>query len=129
MIIGDVQGAGSSSIRVRGGTRVGGNVQLQSGNSLLVLDSVVDGDVQAEKSVGPIRVTGTTIGGNLQVVENTRGKYHLTNNTITSDLQFFKNTGTGGITGNRVGGNLQSKENSPAPLLRRNTVAGNTELE
>ncbi len=129
VIIGDVQGTGSSSIQVRGGTRVGGNVQLQSGNALLAQDAVVEGNVQAEKSSGPIRVTGTTIGGNLQVVENTAGKYDLTNNVITADLQFFKNAGAGKITGNRVGGNLQSKENTPAPVVKKNTVAGSTELE
>jgi hypothetical protein len=134
VVIGDVQGIGTASIAVRGATCVGGNVQLQSGsagggNALLVQAAEVEGDVQAEKSAGPIRVTGTRIGGNLQIVENTGGKYDLTNNVISGDLQFFKNSGGGKITGNRVGGNLQSKENTPAPVVKRNTVAGNTELE
>lgn len=134
VVLGDVQGVATTSIQLRGGIRVGGNVQLQSGtgtrgNALLVQDAIVDGNVQAEKSAGPIRVTATRIGGSLQVVENTSGKYDLINNDITGDLQFFKNTGAGKIIGNRVGGNLQSKENTPAPLVRKNTVAGSTELE
>jgi cytoskeletal protein CcmA (bactofilin family) len=109
---------------------VDGNVQSERSTLVdLGNSTVVKGSVQAQRTRSLFVRTGTTIGGNLQVVENTTGKYDLTNNVITADLQFFKNTGAGKITGNRVGGNLQSKENTPAPLVKKNTVAGSTELE
>lgn len=132
---GDVQGEGTRSIVVRGNTRVGGNVQLTEGSApldvdaLLVQNSTVIGDVQAEKSSGRLRSLSNTINGSLQFVENRRGPYIIRTNSVKGDLQFFKNQGTGKIIGNRVGGNLQSKENSPRPVVRRNVVEGSLEVE
>jgi hypothetical protein len=131
---GDVQGKGTRSVLVRGGTKVGGNVQLvehsapASVDALLVDNADVDGAVQAEKGTGRLRVLATVIGGGLQFVEN-KGVFIIRDNRVGADLQFFKNTGAGTITGNHVGGNLQSKENSPAPQVSNNVVEGSTELE
>jgi hypothetical protein len=123
------------AVIVRSDSRVGGNIQIQEAtaparvNALLVQRVVVAGDIQVEKSSGKVRVLGNTIGGNLQIVENLTGTYTANNNRMQGDLQFFKNNGRGVISGNRVGGNLQSKENSPAPRVRRNLVAGDTEVK
>jgi hypothetical protein len=132
---GDVQGKRTVSMVVRGNTRVGGNVQLVEGSAannvdaLLVQNSIVTGNVQAEKSSGRFQVLGNTINGSLQFVENRRGSYSLLDNTVKADLQFFKNKGSGKIIGNQVGGNLQSKENTPRPVVRTNVVEGSTEVE
>jgi len=64
---GDVQGEGTRSLIVRGGTFVGGNVQLTEAsapgneNTLWVEASRVDGDLQAEKSPGRLRALGNQI--------------------------------------------------------------------
>jgi len=132
---GDVQGERTRTIKVTEGTHVGGNVQLKSAaasngtDALYLVSSRVEGDVQAEKGKGDLRVFRNTIGGNLQFVENKRGPYLMRNNRIDGDLQFFKNKGSGTITGNRVKGNLQSKENSPDPKVSDNKVEGDLELE
>ena len=132
---GDVQGKGTRTIRVGGRTAVEGNVQLTEGSAgrradaLLVKNASVDGDVQAEKSSGRIRILGNRVGGNIQVVENSTGVYQIRRNRTEGDLQFFKNRGKGKIIANTVGGNLQSKENSPRPVVKRNTVEGDLEVE
>ena len=126
---GDVQGKGTRTIRVGGRTAVEGNVQLTEGSAgrradaLLVKNASVDGDVQAEKSSGRIRILGNRVGGNIQVVDQIR------RNRTEGDLQFFKNRGKGKIIANTVGGNLQSKENSPRPVVKRNMVEGDLEVE
>ncbi|HPR03655.1 MAG TPA: hypothetical protein PLP82_07105, partial [Deltaproteobacteria bacterium] len=117
------------------GTMVGGNVQIKQANApadvdaLWVDSAAVEGDVQAEKSSGRLRVTGSRVGGNLQFVENSTGIYDIRDNRIDGDIQFFKNKGAATITDNSVKGNLQSKENSPSPTITRNTVDGDLEIE
>jgi hypothetical protein len=103
--------------------------EYKGGAALLVQNTTVEGDVQAEKSTGRLRALGNKIGGNLQFVENKRGPYAIHNNRIDGDLQFFKNSGTSTIIKNRVGGNLQSKENAPRPKVRKNIVEGDLEIE
>ena len=132
---GDVQGKYTRSIRVRGGTVVGGNVQLEEAaaptdvDALLVYLANVDGDVQAKKTAGRLRVIESEIGGNLQFEENYTGPYVIMDNSIDGDLQFFKNRGQGKIIRNHVRGNLQSKENRPRPIIRDNIVEGDLEIE
>lgn len=64
---GDVQGEGTRSLIVRGGTFVGGNVQLTEASApgnedtLWVQASRGDGDLQAEKSPGRLRALGNQI--------------------------------------------------------------------
>jgi hypothetical protein len=98
-------------------------------DALYVKNVIVNGDVQAEKSSGRLRVSANQIDGNLQFVENRRGPYVISYNRVRGDLQFFKNQGRGSIHGNVVKGNLQSKENSPRPLIKNNLVEGDAEVE
>lgn len=132
---GDVQGKKTRTIKVRGSTFIGGNVQVQEAvapkkvHALIVNSATVDGDIQAEKGAGIIKVLNSSAEGNLQIVENKRGPYTASNNRIKGDLQFFKNQGNGSIIGNRIGGNLQVKENTPRPLVKNNIVEGDTEVE
>ena len=134
-IDGDVQGDKTRSVIVRGGTVVGGNVQISKAvapadvDALLVNNAEVGGDVQAEKSSGRLRVKSSLVFGNLQFEENKTGPYEVTGNVIDGDLQFFKNQGAGTITGNQVGSNLQSKENNPQPTIFGNIVEGALEIE
>jgi hypothetical protein len=131
---GDVQGENTLSVLIRD-VMVGGNIQIKEAESpmttdtLLVEFSTVDGDVQAEKSSGRMKVAESHIGGNVQLVENYTGPYEVTGNQIDGDLQFFKNQGEGTITGNEVMGNLQSKENNPRPYINDNVVHGDLEDE
>lgn len=132
---GDFQGEGTRTMILKENSKVEGNVQTKESSAaervtaLQVLNATVDGDVQAEKGSGRYAIIGSTVDGNIQVVENQTGLYQIRRNRVAGDLQYFKNRGAGTITGNWVDGNLQSKENSPAPKVSGNRVEGDTELE
>jgi cytoskeletal protein CcmA (bactofilin family) len=102
VVHGDVQAEGTRSLIVRGGTFVGGNVQLTEASAAVTEDALrvefskVDGDLHAEKSSGRLRALENQIGGNLQFLENKTGTYEIENNSIGGGLQFFKNRGSGG---------------------------------
>lgn len=82
------------------------NIQLDSGTSLTVRNTLVDGDLQFEQNRGPLVAHGNDINGNLQVNQNSGGA------TITT---------------NRIDGNLQCQSNSPAPTGGDNVVNGSAE--
>jgi hypothetical protein len=131
-------------------TRVEGNIIVNTGATLIARGVIVDGNIQAEgharvsvvkSNLRASRVGGsvqivqgknasvldTTINGSLQVEQN-RGLFNLSRNTIGSDLQAFSNTGTGlTISSNRINGNLQCKSNNPAPRGSGNIVDGSKE--
>jgi hypothetical protein len=91
---------------VRGGSRIGGSVQVKQGGAASVLDSRVSGDIQYDENVRQLRAERNDVGGSIQVIKNTGG--------VT-------------IAGNAVDGNLQCKENAPAPVGGGNVVQGNKE--
>jgi cytoskeletal protein CcmA (bactofilin family) len=127
------------------GTRVEGNIKVQSGATLYAFAVYVDGNIQAENAsrvevhlnsrvIGDIQVDNSgvvvvdsvRIGGNLQSVKNW-GSQTFNSNGIGGDLQAFENSGGVTVRGNDIDGNLQCKENYPAPTGGMNTVDGNKE--
>lgn len=132
---GNVQGDGTKTVIVRAGTTVGGDVQVKNSrtrpnsDALLVNLATVKGDIQAQNNSSRLRIIGTKVDGNIQIMENKRGPYRIANNRVKGDLQFFKNRGPGTIVANRVQGNLQSKENVPRPAVSGNIVSGDTEVQ
>jgi cytoskeletal protein CcmA (bactofilin family) len=127
------------------GTRVEGNIKVQSGATLYAFAVYVDGNIQAENAsrvevhlnsrvIGDIQVDNSgvvvvdsvRIGGNLQSVKNW-GSQTFSSNGIGGDLQAFENSGGVTVRGNDIDGNLQCKENYPAPIGGMNTVDGNKE--
>ncbi len=128
------------------GTRVKGNVLVQSGGALTARNAHIDGNLQADGGIyvrvnrtsvgGDIQLEGvfreesriqrSSIGGNLQL-DNNRVRLVAEYNTIDGDLQAFGNTGGVVIRYNTIDGNLQCKSNRPAPTGGFNQVSGNKE--
>ena len=124
---GNVKVASRATLYVKGGARIDGNIQADSGARLVSLaaGSFVDGDIQVKKS-GAVTVLSSRVNGNIQLEENKQA-LKVNKNTVGGDIQIFKNTGGATINGNVVDGNLQCKENSPAPKGKGNIVDGNKE--
>ncbi len=128
------------------GTRVKGNVKVESGGRLLVRNAYVDGNIQADGAYfvrviesdikGDIqlddvygeesRINRTTVDGNIQLVGNS-APLLVQYSTVDGDVQAFSNTGGVTIRNNFIDGNLQCKSNRPRPTGGNNRVSGNKE--
>lgn len=106
IVIGNVQAENAYQVNVFEGSRVGGSVQVKQGGGANVSDSFIDGDIQYDENINPLKVLRNDVGGNVQVVKNFGGVE---------------------IRTNVIDGNLQCKENKPAPVGGRNVVGGNKE--
>jgi hypothetical protein len=105
-VIGNVQGENARSVTVRGGSRVGGSVQVKQGGQAKVQSSFINADILFDHDRGPLAIRDNVVGGN---------------------VQGFQNRGGFEISRNRIDGNLQCKENSPRPVGGGNRVQGNKE--
>jgi hypothetical protein len=105
-VIGNVQGENAQNVVVKGGSRVGGSVQVVQGARAKVAFSRVNGDILYDENDGQLSVVSSRIG---------------------EDVQAFQNTGGVTISNNRIEGNLQCKANSPPPTGGGNVVQGNKE--
>jgi hypothetical protein len=104
-VIGNIQGENARRVEVRRG-RVGGSIQVVQGRSGLIKNVRVNADILFDDQNGRVVVRGNTVGGNIQL---------------------FQNTGGVVVRDNVVDGNLQCKENSPAPTGGGNRVQGSKE--
>jgi hypothetical protein len=127
------------------GTYVQGTVKVETGATLRAKDVRVIGNVQGENAKRVNVVSGSRVGGSVQVVQGTfakvkksrinadilydenSGRVRAISNRVGGNVQAFKNTGGVEIATNRVDGNLQCKENEPAPTGSGNVVQGNKE--
>jgi hypothetical protein len=105
-VIGNVQAEDSRLVIVRGGSSVGGSIQVVQGSRARVVASEIGGDILYDEQTGALIIRRNEVGGNVQV---------------------FQNTGGVSISGNVIDGNLQCKENSPPPTGGGNIVHGNKE--
>ncbi len=96
-VIGNIQSEGFQAIAVKKGSKVGGSVQLENG-----------------QSDGSGKVVSTRINGDMQFFSN-EAKMVARNNTILGNLQAVQNKGGLVISGNTIAENLQCKENNPPP--------------
>jgi subtilisin family serine protease len=106
------------------GTRIKGNVKVESSASLNANRIYVKGSLQI-KGAASVAVDDSTVVGNVQIEESRIAR--LASSIINGDVQFFKNTGDLSISDNTIGGNLQCKDNSRAPTGGSNHVGGNKE--
>ncbi len=126
---GNVLVQSNGALTVRNKARIEGNIQADGGLYVRVLESArVGGDIQLKglSGQGSSYVKNSTVGGNLQM-ENNRIPLQAEHNFIDGDLQAFSNTGGVTIRFNTIDGNLQCKSNRPAPTGGHNRVAGNKE--
>jgi hypothetical protein len=105
-VVGNIQAEGAKLVNVAGTSRVGGSVQVVQGGGASVVTTAVNGDILYDDNASKLVARGNTVGGNIQV---------------------FQNTGGVEISKNRVKGNLQCKENNPRPTGGGNIVGGNKE--
>lgn len=103
---GNVQAEGSASVYVRGGSFVGGSVQIVQGLEALIADSVIGGDVLFDDQSSRVGAVRNDVGGNIQAFQNTGGVL---------------------VRDNVVDGNLQCTGNQPAPVGGGNDVQGSKE--
>ena len=100
----------------------------------------VGGNVQSDGAVF-IRISGSDIGGNVQVKGTEAGDSYICSTDIAGDLQLDGNgvsflIGTNGVpdhpceteAGNDVGGNLQAHENADVDIFD-NDVGGNLQCK
>jgi hypothetical protein len=105
-VIGNVQAEDARKVVVRGGSTVGGSIQIVQGGNAKILKSTISGDILFDDQGGVLTANANVIGGNLQA---------------------FQNTGGVRINHNQIDGNLQCKANVPAPTGGGNIVEGNME--
>lgn len=103
-VIGNVQSEGFKVVSLRAGSKVGGSVQLENG-----------------QSGGLGRVISTRINGDLQLFSN-EARMVARNDTILGNLQAVSNTGGLVIENNTIAENLQCKQNDPPPTGGGNTA-------
>jgi hypothetical protein len=103
------------------GVRVDGNVQAEGARAVNVTaDSFVGGSVQIKQG-GAATIRRVTINGNLQL-ESNRGYLDIANNRVQANLQAVQNRGGLNISNNRIAQALQCKQNNPAPTGGGNTA-------
>jgi hypothetical protein len=100
-IQGDIQAQGADSVTLTG-VEVHGDVQLEAGGSSSVVDTHVEGDLEWQRLTGQLVLQGSTIGGDVELVENT-------------GVQFLENS---------VSGDIDCEANDPAPTGNDNAVSG-----
>ena len=105
-VIGNVQAEDAALVEVLSWSSVAGSIQIKQGEAARIDGVRIDSDLQFDKNERRLVANNNTIGGNLQV---------------------FNNTGGLSINANVIDGNLQCKENRPAPIGGNNTVRGNKE--
>jgi hypothetical protein len=86
---------------------VEGNITFEEGGEAGLHDSLVEGNLHLEANLGPLYVDNSTIGGNVDLVDNSGGPFSVSRNSID--------------------GNLKCSGNSPPPSGGDNTVGGDRE--
>lgn len=127
------------------GTRAEGTIYVEASATLRAYQVNVIGNVQAENAALVEVLSGSTVGGSIQIkqgggarIDSVRIDSDLqfddnhknliaNKNTIGGNLQAFQNTGGLSITLNTIDGNLQCKENRPPPTGGNNIVNGSKE--
>lgn len=124
VVDGDVRVAPGATCTLAG-TTVKGNVFVSGKSTLTSQAAKIEGNVQAENHTRVVLLTGTSVGGSVQLKQG--GSANIDSIRVNGDVQLFSNRGTQTVNRNRIGGNLQCKSNAPAPTGARNVVGGNKE--
>jgi hypothetical protein len=127
------------------GTRIEGNIDIESGASLVANSIFATGNLRGRNSSRVEVLSGSFIGGNLRVeyggsarvvassingnlvFDSNGSSVEASGNQVGGNLEAEKNTGGVGITNNNISGNLKCKDNSPPPTGGGNAVGGNAE--
>jgi|GEM_PF-2333044 len=103
---GNIQAQEADSIIVNGNSVVGGNIQLSQGVAVEIEETTIDGDLQLELNSGMVMTMRSVVGGNMQIVQNLGG-VALNDNEIAENMQCVGNnpmpTGAGNNAGSKEG--------------------------
>ena len=128
---GNVQATGATLVDLKAASVIDGDVQGERTRMILVRNRTrVGGNVQLTEGRGVgnsdvLLVQGAVIGGDLQAEKST-GRLRAILNSIGGNLQFVENArGPYVIAGNQVEGDLQFFKNSGNGSITSNTVRGN----
>ena len=123
---------------VLSGATVGGNVQVQSGGTFSLNSSTsIHGDLQIQNlpaSAAQNQICSVNVGGNLQY-QNSASPVEIgaatvcPGNTVGGDLQVHNNTAAASIFNNTVIGNLQVQSNTASVMVSSNTVTKNLQCD
>lgn len=117
---------------------IGGNLQIQGLSGGLpqgtVCGTQVKGNLQAQNNSSPLEIggasaqscPGNTVGGNLQVGNNTAA-VTVDDNTVSGNLQVDNDSTTTDVSGNSIGGNLQCQNDNTVTHVALNVVKGNNQ--
>ena len=112
-VAGSLVGDHAGGLVIRSGT-IGKGIDIGfSTGGVLLLDVSVAGNVSihdATNPIGQVRITRTTIGGQVAIANNSLGALEITDNTIGKHLTCFGNAiSTLTVSGNTVGGKVQGQ--------------------
>jgi hypothetical protein len=109
------------------GTNVQGNLHFQNNGTAVVIGSptcpgnTIGGNLQVTDNTASTQVLGNTVSGNLHV-QNNSAATQVVNNTVSGNLRIDNNTSSTAVFSNNVNGNLQCSGNNPSLI----TGGGNT---
>jgi hypothetical protein len=109
------------------GTRVEGNIFVETNSVLVARDVRVDGNIQADGHRLVFVYGSSTVGGNVQIEQGAAA--WIDNVRIDGDLQVEQNNAQNRLTRNVVGGNLQANQNSGGLLIALNRIAENLQCQ
>jgi hypothetical protein len=114
-----------NSVCILNGTRVSGNILVETNATLHAYNVRVDNNIQADNAARVNVYSGTSVGGSIQIFDS--GAADIRGVNLEGDLQAFNNNGEVAINTNTIDGNLQCKGNSPPPTGGGNIVQGSME--
>jgi hypothetical protein len=132
---GNVQISQASALTLGPGAVIGGNLQIQGLPASLSPGTVcgiqIKGNLAAQNNASPIEIGGTTqqgcagntVGGNLQVDNNTAA-VTVDTNRVGGNLQADSDSATTDVSGNSVNGNLQCQNDNTVTHVALNMVRG-----
>jgi hypothetical protein len=109
------------------GTRVEGNVFVQTRGVLVARGIHVDGNIQAEGARNVRVLASSFVGGSIQIKQGQQAT--VTKATINGDLQVESNSAYIVLRGNRIGGNLQAFQNTGGLEIVNNRIAQNLQCK
>ena len=109
------------------GTRLTGNLELESGARAAVADASIAGSVSADGAASLTMSGATVVTGAIQAVAVASAVIDAIE--VRGDVQLMAGTGPTTLRGTRVGGNVQAEDNRGALSIEANRISGNLQCQ
>lgn len=110
------------------GTTVKGSVELFAGGSLVAVDAVIIGNIQAT-TADFVDVDRTEVGGSVQLDDMVGTVNSITNSAVNGSVQQSSSLSRLEVLGSVVGSDIQAFSNSSAVIVDDNEIEGSVQLE